>query len=173
MHWPGREPIEETVAGFEALVDAGKILSYGVSNFDVPDLEKIPAVAGTQKIACDQVLYHPGERSVENRVIPWCKEHNVAVVAYSPFGHGKLPTRKTAVGKALAQVAEDRGVSAHQVALQFVSRTAGAFVIPKASDIAHVTDNAQAQHWTLSPREITFLEANLPISNRTRGIAML
>jgi diketogulonate reductase-like aldo/keto reductase len=88
LHWPGATPIEDTVAGFEQLVRDGKILSWGVSNFDVLQLDAALRVCGPGHIVCNQVLYHLRERAIEHAVIPWCEAHGVAVVAYSPFGHG-------------------------------------------------------------------------------------
>src|SRR4051812_34368373 len=83
LHWPGSFPLEDTIRAFEKLVAAGKIRAWGVSNFDVDDLEQAYRIAGPGKIACNQVLYHLQERSIEARVIPWCEEHGVAVVGYS------------------------------------------------------------------------------------------
>lgn len=91
LHWRGQYPLEETVAAFDALVSAGKILSWGVSNFDASDLAEMVDAAGEGRIACNQVLYHLNERSIEHSVIPWCEAHGVAVVAYSPFGHDDFP----------------------------------------------------------------------------------
>src|SRR4051794_9544186 len=87
LHWRGSFPLTETVAAFEELVGAGKIRAWGVSNFDVDDLDELLEIAGAGKIACNQVLYHLQERAVEHAVIPWCEAHGTAVVAYSPFGH--------------------------------------------------------------------------------------
>ena len=93
LHWRGSYPLAETVAAFEELVGAGKIRSWGVSNFDTDDLDEMLAVAGKGRIACNQVLYHLQERAIEHAVIPWCETHGVAVVAYSPFGHDDFPRR--------------------------------------------------------------------------------
>src|SRR5690606_12199822 len=91
LHWRGRVPLEETIRAFEDLLAAGKIRAYGVSNFDVRDLEDAVAIVGEGRIACNQVLYHLEERSIEHNVIPWCRRHRVAVVAYSPLGSGNFP----------------------------------------------------------------------------------
>ena len=93
LHWRGSYPFEETVAAFDELVAAGKIRSWGVSNFDADDLDELLDVAGEGKIACNQVLYHLQERAIEHAVIPWCERHGTAVVAYSPFGHNDFPSR--------------------------------------------------------------------------------
>ena len=91
LHWRGRHPLEDTIAAFEQLKRDGKIRFWGVSNFDVSDLEEIRAIAGPGHPVCNQVLYHLGERTIEHDVVPWCEKHRVAVVGYSPFGHGKFP----------------------------------------------------------------------------------
>ena len=87
LHWRGSYPLAETVSAFDELERAGKIRSWGVSNFDADDLDELLDIAGEGKIACNQVLYHLKERAIEHAVIPWCEQHKVAVVAYSPFGH--------------------------------------------------------------------------------------
>jgi diketogulonate reductase-like aldo/keto reductase len=91
LHWRGRHPLEETIAGFEDLQRAGKILSWGVS--DVPDLRDALAIAGQGegRLACNQVLYHLQERAIEHAVLPWCERHGVAVTAYSPFRPWEFP----------------------------------------------------------------------------------
>ena len=106
LHWRGSYPLEDTVAAFEELVAAGKIRSWGVSNFDADDLDELLAVAGEGKIACNQVLYHLQERAIEHAVIPWCEQHGVAVVAYSPFGHNDFPSPRSKAGEVLQAIAE-------------------------------------------------------------------
>ena len=96
LHWRGGQPLEDTIAGFDDLLRAGKILSWGVSNFDVDDLDEALAIAGAGRMACNQVLYHVEERAIEHAVIPWCERHGVAVTAYSPFGHRSFPGPRTA-----------------------------------------------------------------------------
>ncbi len=105
LHWRGSYPFEETVAAFDELVAAGKIRSWGVSNFDSDDLDELLDVAGEGKIACNQVLYHLQERAIEHAVIPWCEQHGVAVVAYSPFGHNDFPSARSKGGEVLQAIA--------------------------------------------------------------------
>src|SRR3954463_3556424 len=105
LHWSGSYPLADTVAAFEDLVASGKIRAWGVSNFDVDDLDELLAVAGEGKIACNQVLYHLKERAIEHAVVPWCERHGVAVVAYSPFGHDDFPAPSSAGGKLLQDIA--------------------------------------------------------------------
>jgi diketogulonate reductase-like aldo/keto reductase len=168
LHWPGSHPIEETVAAFEALERAGKILSWGVSNFDVADLEGALAAAGEGRIACNQVYYHLGERAIEHAVIPWCASHGVALVGYSPFGSGRFPGAGTAGGRVLGEIATARGVTLRQVALAFLVREAGTFTIPKAATASHVSDNASAGGVELTPDEVRRIDAAFPRGRRRR-----
>src|SRR6202167_3887060 len=137
LHWRGSISLAETVAAFEQLVSAGKIRSWGVSNFDADDLDEILEVAGEGKIACNQVLYHLQERAIEHAVIPWCARHDVAVVAYSPFGHNDFPNSRSKSGEVLQGIATRHGVSTRQVALGFLTRASEVFAIPKASSAEH------------------------------------
>src|SRR6266571_3814045 len=129
LHWRGSYPLDETVAAFEELTRAGKIRGWGVSNFDTDDLNELLAVAGKGKIACNQVLYHLQERAIEHAVIPWCEQHGVAVVAYSPFGHDDFPTSNSRGGAVLARIAEARRATPRQVALSFLTRATTVFAI--------------------------------------------
>jgi diketogulonate reductase-like aldo/keto reductase len=172
LHWRGSYPLAETLAGFAALQTAGKILSWGLSNFDVADLEDAVAAAGEGEIACNQVLYHLQERAIEHAVLPWCAAHNVAVVGYSPFGHDDFPEPHSPGGRVLAEVAAARGASARQVALAFLTRSAPLFTIPKASNPQHAADNAAAGDVRLSEQEIARIDAAFP-RGRSRGLPML
>src|ERR1700743_3794428 len=120
LHWRGSYGLAGTVAAFEELVASGKIKSWGVSNFDVDDLDELKEVSG--KIACNQVLYHLQERAIEHAVIPWCKKNGVAVVAYSPFGHNDFPNARSEPGKILQRIADINGATPRQVALAFLTR---------------------------------------------------
>jgi len=173
LHWRGSYPLAETVAAFEQLVSAGKIRSWGVSNFDADDLNEMLAVAGRGKIACNQVLYHLRERAIEHAVIPWCKQHGVAVVAYSPFGHNDFPQLRSKAGEMLQKIAEAHGASPRQVALSFLTREASVFAIPKASTPEHAADNAAAGKLVLSNDEIAALDKTFPRGPRPRSLPML
>ena len=131
LHWPGSHPLEDTFAAFERLREEGKILSWGVSNFDVPDLEELRDIGGPGGPVCNQVLYHLAERAIEHAVLPWCEEHGVAVVAYSPFGHGNFPGPRTPGGRVLADIAARHDATARQVALRFLVRRLSLFAFPK------------------------------------------
>ncbi len=173
LHWRGQHPLAETIAAMEDLVRDGKILSWGVSNFDVEDLDEALAIAGPGRIACNQVLYHLKERAIEHAVLPWCQAQNVAVVAYSPFGHDGFPASSSREGQVLARIASAHGASPRQVALAFLARTPDVFVIPKASQAAHAEDNAAAGGLALTPEDLADLDAAFPRGARPRSLPMI
>ncbi len=172
LHWRGRYALEDTIAAFERLAADGKILSWGLSNFDEAHLEAARKIAGDGRIACNQVLYHLEERGIEHRVIPWCETHGVAVVAYSPFGSGDFPAPRSDGGQVLAGIARSHGATARQVALAFLTRRKSLFAIPKAATVPHVEDNAGAGGLTLTEAEIADIDRAFPLGRHT-GLAML
>ena len=173
LHWRGSHPLAETVAAFEQLVSTEKIRSWGVSNFDAGDLDELLAVAGAGRIACNQVLYHLQERAIEHAVIPWCAQHGVAVVAYSPFGHDDFPDARSKPGEVLQAIADAHGASPRQVALSFLTRAPLVFAIPKASTSEHAADNAAAGELVLGDGEVADLDKAFPRGARPRGLPML
>ena len=173
LHWPGSHPLADTIAAFESLREAGKIRSWGLSNFDEEELAQAAAIAGEGKIACNQVLYHLQERAIEHAVIPFCDEHGIAVVAYSPFGSGDFPKPGSPGGRVLAEIAEAHGATPHQVALAFLLRFPSMFAIPKASRSAHAEENAKAAEIVLGEEEIQRLDAAFPRGARRRGVPTL
>jgi diketogulonate reductase-like aldo/keto reductase len=174
LHWRGAYPLHETIAGFEELQRQGKILSWGVSNFDVADLEEVRRIAGIAHPTCNQVLYHLNERAIENAVLPWCERHGVAVVGYSPFGHsGGWPSHRTSRGRVLAEVAAAHGATARQVALAFLVRRPPLFTIPKASNPDHTAENAAAGELRLSESEMARIEQAFPLDRRARTLPTL
>jgi diketogulonate reductase-like aldo/keto reductase len=173
LHWRGSYPLQETVAAFDELVAAGKIRSWGVSNFDVDDLDELLEVAGEGKIACNQVLYHLQERAIEHGVIPWCEAHGVAVVAYSPFGHNDFPSPRSKPGAVLQAIADAHRVTPRQIVLSFLTRRPSVLAIPKASKSDHAAENAAAGELTLSNEEISALDQAFPRGPKPRGLPML
>jgi diketogulonate reductase-like aldo/keto reductase len=173
LHWRGRYPLAETIAAFDQLHATGKIRSWGVSNFDTPDLDEALAIAGPGRIACNQVLYHPQERAIEHAVIPWCERNGVTVVAYSPFGSGEFPKSASAGGKVLSKIAEAHGATARQVALAFLLRYPFLLTIPKASRAEHAVENAAAADLTLTPSEIAQIEDAFPRGRKPRSLPMI
>ena len=173
LHWPGSHPLEDTFAGFERLREQGKILSWGVSNFDVPNLDAAWKAGGEGRIACNQVLYHLEERAIEHAVLPWCEAHGIAVVAYSPFGHGSFPGPSTQGGRVLEEIAGNHGATARQVALWFLVRRPSSFTIPKASSPEHTADNAGASALRLTEAELARIDKAFPLGPRPRRLPML
>jgi diketogulonate reductase-like aldo/keto reductase len=173
LHWRGSHPLADTIAALEQLQRAGKILSWGVSNFDESDLEEAYNIAGEGRIACNQVLYHVQERAIEHAVVPWCEQHGVAVVAYSPFGQQDFPRPKSEGGRVLDEIAKKHGATARQVALRFLVRRASVFAIPKASNTAHVEENAGAGDLVLTNDDVRRIDAAFPRGPRPRSLPML
>lgn len=165
LHWPGPHPLEETIRAFERLVVDGKIRSWGVSNFDEDLLEEALRIAGPGRMRCNQVLYNLGERTVEHGVLPWGARHGVATVAYSPVFAEAFPRSPV-----LDRIAKDRGVSARAVAMAFLLRDPSVFVIPKASKVAHVEENAKAADLELTDEEVRAIDAGFP-RGPWRGLA--
>lgn len=173
LHWPGSHPLEETVAGFEDLRRAGKIMSWGVSNFDVDDLDRLLAIAGPDRIACNQVLYNLGERAIEHAVLPWCAAHEVATVGYSPFGSGDFPGPASPGGRVLDGIARAHGTTPYAVALAFLTRLPGTFTIPKTGRPARALANGAAADLHLGAAEVAMIEAGFPRGPRPRTLPML
>jgi diketogulonate reductase-like aldo/keto reductase len=173
LHWRGSVALAETAAAFDELVRAGKIRSWGVSNFDTDDLEEMLDVAGEGSMACNQVLYHLQERAIEHAVLPWCEQHGVAVVAYSPFGHNDFPSPRSKPGQVLQTIAEAHRASPRQVALSFLTRKSSLSAIPKASAPDHAADNAAAGELTLGDDEMSAIDRAFPRGPKPRGLPML
>lgn len=173
LHWSGPHPLEDTFAGFERLREQGKILSWGMSNFDVPNLDAAWKAGGEGRIACNQVVYHLEERAFEHAVLPWCEEHGVAVVAYSPFGHGSFPNPRSPGGRVLQDIAARHDATARQVALRFLVRRPSCFTIPKASSPEHAADNAGAGALQLTEAELARIEMAFPLGRPPRRLPML
>ena len=130
-------------------------------------------VAGEGAIACNQVLYHLQERAIEHAVIPWCEQHGVAVVAYSPFGHDDFPSPRSKGGDVLQKIADAHKATTRQVALAFLTRAPSVLAIPKASSAQHAADNAAAGDLKLADSEIAALDKAFPRGPKPRGLPML
>ncbi len=163
LHWPGSHPIEETMRGLEELAAQGKARAIGVSNFDVEELCEAQAQLRSAKIAANEVYYSPAERGPEARLIPYCREQRIAVIGYTPFGRGRV-LRKGSRGMAVLQnVAEKHSKTPRQVVLNFLTRDPDVFAIPKASNVAHVEENAGAAGWTLDEEDLGQIDAEFPM----------
>lgn len=173
LHWRGEHPLEETAAAFEQLLDEGKALSWGVSNFDVADLEELASIGARGGPVCNQVLYHLRERAIEHEVFPWCEKVGLAVVGYSPFGHGDFPGPDTRGGRVLGRIAEAHNATPRQVALAFLVRQPELFAVPKSSNPAHTAENARAGGLRLTDGEIEEIDMAFPLGSRPRVLPTL
>lgn len=174
LHWRGSVPLEETLSAFEMLVRQGKILSWGVSNFDAQDLAEAAAIAGPGHPVCNQVLYHLQERAIEHAVLPWVSRHECALVAYTPFGQSPgIFDGRSKPAQVLRDIAAAHGATPRQVALRFLLRHREVFVIPKAADVAHVAENAGAGALQLSDADIARIDAAFPLGPAPRGLPMI
>jgi diketogulonate reductase-like aldo/keto reductase len=156
LHWPGNHPIAETMRGLESLVRDGLTRYIGVSNFDIEELEGARKALRNERLACNQVLYHLGDRGIERRLIPHCNKKQIAVMGYSPFGHAKFRADKV-----LASIAERHGKTPRQVVLRFLTRN-GVFAIPKSGNPEHVRENAGALGWELTGEDVRAIDAAFP-----------
>ncbi|KVT04764.1 aldo/keto reductase [Burkholderia sp. MSMB1078WGS] len=168
LHWRGSVPLEETVAGFDALQRAGKIRHWGVSNFDTADMAELVGEAGGGACATNQILYNIARRGPEFDLLPWLADHRIPAMAYSPVDHGRLPKRSP-----LDEIARLRGVSVMRVALAWVLAQPAVFAIPKASRIEHVRDNRAALDLVLSDDERAQLDAYFRPPRSKRALEML
>jgi len=173
LHWPGEYPIRETMRAMEKLVSEGLIRFVGVSNFDAGELAAAEHALHHERLAADQVLYHLEERGIERRLLPYCQRQEIAVVAYSPFGHGKFPSPWSVGGRVLARIAERHGRTPRQVALNFLTRHAGVFAIPKASRPEHAIENAGSVGWKLTDEDVAMIERAFPVPDHDVPLAVL
>jgi diketogulonate reductase-like aldo/keto reductase len=169
LHWRGRVPLAETVAGFEDLRGAGNIAAWGVSNLDTAELVELRRVPNGTACAADQVLYNPEARGVEFDLLPWCAGHAMPVMAYSPVGQGGALLRSPA----LLAAARRHHATPAQVAIAWALRQPGVIVIPKAGEPAHVRDNAAAAALLLTDRDLTEIDAAFPPPRRKQPLEML
>lgn len=168
LHWRGRVPLAETVAGFEDLVQAGSIGGWGVSNFDVRDLDEMASVPGGERVQTDQVLYNLNRRGLEYDLLPRCRQAGVPLMAYSPVDHGRLLENP-----AVRDMASAKGATAAQLALAWVLRLPQVFAVVKASTPARVTENRAAMEISFSTAELEELDRMFPPPSSKVPLEML
>jgi diketogulonate reductase-like aldo/keto reductase len=166
IHWSGRYPVSETYRAMNKLIERGSIRFAGISNFD---FDELPGVEETARLACDQVLYHLGDRGIERRLIPYCRDRRIAVVAYSPFGHGDLPEDSGV----LPEIARRHGRTVRQVVLNWVTRDPNVFTIPKTTRVERVEENAAALDFELTPDDLAAIDRAFPAPDRDVPLGML
>lgn len=168
LHWRGSIPLTETLEALQTLQQAGKIRSYGVSNFDVADMEEASHLPGGKAIVTNQVLYNLMRRGIEVNLLPWCRQHHIPIMAYSPIEQGRLLNHRT-----LQAIAEDRGVTTAQVAIAWLLHQEEVIVIPKSSRIEHVNQNYAALELQLSAAELSTLNKAFPSPTNAVPLEML
>lgn len=174
IHWPSSEhPIGETMRAMERLVADGMVRLIGVSNFEVEELKNAEHALSKERLACNQVLYHLGNRGIERRLLPYCTGHGIALVGYSPFGHETFPSPQSVGGRVLAQIAQRHGRTPRQVALNFLTRDSNTFAIPKAGRTEHVRENSGATGWQLTRNDLEAIEHAFPLPRRDMPLDML
>jgi diketogulonate reductase-like aldo/keto reductase len=167
LHWRGRYPLAETVAGFEALRDRALIRAWGVSNFDVADLDELAQVPGGAACVVNQVYYSASTRGIEFDLLPAQRPRGIATMAYCPIDQGALASDRT-----FADVGRRHGVSAAQAALAWVLRKSDVIAIPKAARPEHLRDNFAAASIALSEADLAAIDAKFPAPKRKRALAM-
>lgn len=168
LHWRGEHSLEETVGAFEELRRQGKIGAWGVSNFDLGDMEELLALPDGINCAVNQVLYNLSRRGIEYDLLPWCQERGIAVMAYSPIEQGRL-----ARNDALIHIAKAYQATPAQIALAFLLERDGVIAIPKSSRPERVTENRQAASIELTDEDLDVLDVAFPPPNRSMPLEMI
>ncbi|HUN92815.1 MAG TPA: aldo/keto reductase [Burkholderiaceae bacterium] len=167
LHWRGAVPLEETVTAFEQLRREGKIRHWGVSNFDLDDMERLWAVPGGSACAVDQVCLSAAERGAEYALLPWLRDRRIPAMAYCPLGQGALAYDRT-----LESIGRGRGVSAAQVALAWLLAKPGVIAIPKAVERAHLEEVTSSSRLALSTAELATIDSRFPPPRRKVALAI-
>ena len=168
LHWRGEIALEETLAGFAALVHAGKIRQWGVSNFDTSDMKELVRLPGGSSVQADQVLYNLVRRGIEFDLLPWCREHRIPIMAYSPVEQGRILDRAE-----LQDIAIRHSATPAQVALAWLLRQEGVVAIPKAGTPEHVRENRAALDVVLGEKDLAELDRAFPPPRRKVPLQML
>lgn len=168
LHWRETVPLEETVEAFDSLVKSGKIRQWGVSNFDLSDMEELIEVPGGDAVQTDQVLYNLTRRGIEYDLLPWCRERALPIMAYSPIEQGRLLDHST-----LHLIAQQHDATPAQIALAWVLRQDGVIAIPKSSKPEHVQANRAALDIHLTENDLTMLDKAFPPPDRAVPLEML
>jgi diketogulonate reductase-like aldo/keto reductase len=170
LHWRERSTqLAETVEAFEKLRTAGKIKRWGVSNFDVDDMEELLSIENGTNCAANQVLYNLENREIESGLLQWSQKNEIPIMAYSPVGHGRGLLKKMT----LKQIAKRYNGAPAQIALAWVLRQPGVITIPKASSQKHVRDNARSIEIELTKEDLAELHREFPPPKSKKSLPML
>jgi diketogulonate reductase-like aldo/keto reductase len=168
LHWRGSYRLKDTLLAFQELLRDGLIGAWGVSNFDVADMEELAALPGGDEVATNQVLYNLGRRGIESDLLPWSRARSIPIMAYSPVDQGRILRNRT-----LASVAERHGASPAQIALAWLLRQEDLMVIPKATNATHVRENRAALDLRLTEADLAELDRAFPPPRGARPLEML
>lgn len=168
LHWRGPAPLHETLEAFQTLQEKGAIRSWGVSNFDIGDMEELFALAGGSACASNQVLYNLRRRGIEAGLLPWCRERSIPIMAYSPIEQGRILRDRV-----LTAVALRHRATTAQIALAWVLRQKDMMVIPKARTLEHVRENRAALDIVLSEQDLAELDRAFPPPKGPRPLELL
>ena len=158
LHWRGGIPLEETIEGMERLKKEGKILRWGVSNFDTDDMDELYHKSNGENCAVNEVLYHIGSRGIEFDLLPWQRNNNIPTIAYCPLAQGGTLGKNILRNKTLNKIAKEHNIKPLQIALACTIRENDVISIPKASSVDHVIENAKAASIILSSEDIERLD---------------
>jgi diketogulonate reductase-like aldo/keto reductase len=166
LHWRGSVPIQETIGAFQRLKETGKIREYGVSNFDRDDMEEAVSIPGGERIRVNQVLYNLQRRGIEWDLLPWCRQHGIVTMAYSPIEQGRLLNQ-------LRDIAKRREATAAQIALAWLLRQKDLVVIPKSANAQHVRENHGSLNIQLNETDLRELDDLFPPASKKTNLEML
>lgn len=170
LHWRGGIPLEETIEGMEKLKKEGKILRWGVSNFDTDDMKELLNKSMGENCAVNEVLYHIGSRGIEFDLLPWQRNNNIPTIAYCPLAQGGSLEKNILRNEILNEIAKEHNVKPLQIALAWTICEKDIISIPKASTVDHVIENAKATSITLSSKDIERLEKVFQKPNRKMSL---
>jgi diketogulonate reductase-like aldo/keto reductase len=168
LHWREHIPLQETVAGFTQLAEDGKIENWGVSNFDIADMEELQNISKGQDVATDQVLYNLIRRGIEFDLLPWCHQRDIPIMAYSPIEQGRLLDNPT-----LVDIAVEHSATPAQIALAWVLRHDKTIAIPRSGTVEHVKDNRRALEIRLTREELEQLDVVFPPPTGPQPLQMI
>lgn len=172
-HWRGSVPLTETVAELQRLQQSGKIRAWGVSNFDIDDLQELWGLPGGDQAVANEDLYHLGSRGVEYAVLPWQRDHQLPFIAYSPIAQGDSWGHHLATNDVVKQIAAQHHATVYQILLAWVIRQGDVLAIPQTSSVAHMNENIAAGELTLSSAELALLDQQFPAPTSKQPLDIL
>ena len=173
LHWREKTPLSETLEAFQFLKDSGDIRDYGVSNFDISDMEEAYALAGGDEIVTNQVLYNPAHRGIEWDLLPWCRARSIPIMAYSPLGSDSGEQKKLFSNPTIKSIAAQYSATPAQVALAWLLRHPDLVVIPKAGHPEHIRQNRAALEIELTDQDLKELDKAFPPPDRKIPLEMV